>query len=174
MLKYLKAGYNRLIKGYERTLFERIGRDVHVGNHCVFTNSTISIGDHVHIGNFCVFQSAHGRIEIGNHIMFGPGVHIHGGNHIFDKIGVYMDENHDKVPGQDGTVRIEDDVWIGANAIILKGVSVGKGSVVGAGSIVTRDVPPYAVVIGNPARVVRMRFQPDEIIEHEQRLREGR
>jgi Acetyltransferase (isoleucine patch superfamily) len=55
-------------------------------------------------------------------------------------------------------VRIGNDVWIGASAIVLKGVSIGDGAVIGAGSVVTKDVPPYAIVGGNPARIIRMRF----------------
>lgn len=166
-LKFLKSGYNRLIKNYERTLFKEIGQAVHIGNHCVFTFGTISLGDHVHVGNFCVFQSAHGEIRIGNHVLFGPGVHIHGGNHAYDKVGVFIDENDAKVLGQDGVVRIEDDVWVGANAMILQGVTLGRGCIVGAGSIVTRDVPAYAIVAGNPAHILKYRFQPDEIARHE-------
>jgi len=60
-------------------------------------------------------------------------------------------------------VNIGNDVWIGRSAIILSGVNVGNGAVVGAGSVVTKDVPPYAIVAGNPARLIRYRFEPDVI-----------
>lgn len=62
------------------------------------------------------------------------------------------------------TVRIENDIWIGAGVQILLSVTIGDGAIIGAGSIVTKDVPPYCVVSGNPARIIRKRF-PDEIIE---------
>jgi virginiamycin A acetyltransferase len=62
-----------------------------------------------------------------------------------------------------GPVRIGNDVWIGASAQVMSGVSIGNGAIVGAGAIVTRDVPPYAVVGGNPARIIRYRFEPDVI-----------
>ncbi len=62
-----------------------------------------------------------------------------------------------------GPVEIGHDVWIGANAIILSGVSIGSGAVIGAGAIVTKDIPPYAIAVGNPARVIRYRFSPDII-----------
>ncbi|MBP7508929.1 MAG: hypothetical protein KA807_14020 [Prolixibacteraceae bacterium] len=101
--------------------------------------------------------------------MFGPCVHIHGGNHIVNEIGIYMDEVQ-KEPGSDGIVIIEDDVWIGANAIILCGVHIGKGSVIGAGSIVTKDVPPYSISVGNPAKTIKMRFTEEEIDIHERTL----
>lgn len=103
--------------------------------------------------------------------MFGPGVHIHGGNHITNTVGVFMD-SVGKVIGQDLSVIIDDDVWVGANAIILTGVHVGRGAVIGAGTIVTKDIPPYAVVVGNPARIIRFRFSPQEAMEHEKCLYE--
>ena len=58
---------------------------------------------------------------------------------------------------------IENDVWIGANAVILKGIKVSNGAIIGAGSVVTKDVPPYAIAVGNPAKVLKYRFSQDEI-----------
>ena len=65
-------------------------------------------------------------------------------------------------PHTNAPIRISDDVWIGANATILKGVTIGTGAVVGAGAVVTRDVPDYAIVMGNPARVVKYRVADEE------------
>jgi acetyltransferase-like isoleucine patch superfamily enzyme len=81
-----------------------------------------------------------------------------------------MFDAKDKSPEDDQPIVIEDDVWIGYRAIVLKGVTVGRGSVVGAGSVVTRDVPRYAIVAGVPARKVGVRFSEDEIREHERVL----
>lgn len=61
------------------------------------------------------------------------------------------------------TTTIGNDVWVGANSVILKGRSIGDGAIVGAGSIVTRDIPPYAIAVGNPAKIVKYRFEPAEI-----------
>ena len=61
-------------------------------------------------------------------------------------------------------------MWIGFGAVVLTGVTIGRGAVVAAGSVVTRDVPPYAIVAGNPARTLSMRFTPEEIVEHERLL----
>lgn len=58
---------------------------------------------------------------------------------------------------------IGSDVWVGANAVVLKGVSIGDGAIIGAGSVVTKDVPPYAIVVGNPARVIKYRFSDEDI-----------
>lgn len=152
--------------------FLDFGEHSYVGHECMFTYPTVSIGHHTYIGSKCVFQSSHGLIKIGNHVMFGPGVHIHGGDHIYNQIGVYMNEVK-KESGQDKEVIIKDDVWVGANAIILggkTGITIGEGCVIGAGSIVTKSTPPYAIVVGNPARVVKMRFTEEELIEHKRIL----
>jgi acetyltransferase-like isoleucine patch superfamily enzyme len=73
-------------------------------------------------------------------------------------------------PASKGDVRIGNDVWIGMRAFIMSGVTIGDGAVIAARALVSRDVPPYAIVAGNPARVVRMRF-PDDVIQQLLRLR---
>ncbi len=143
-------------RAYQLSKFRSVGKNVKLCEGGAFTYRTISIGDDVFIGRNCCFQSEHGIITIGNHVMFGPGVNIHGGNHSIDRTDIPM-KSVQKQPGQDGEVRICDDVWIAANAIILAGVTVGKGSVVAAGAVVTHDVPPMAIVAGVPAKVIRYR-----------------
>ena len=71
------------------------------------------------------------------------------------------------MPNQDAPVVIEDDVWCGANVTILKGVTIGRGSVVAAGAIVTKSFPPYSIIGGVPAKLIKMRFSPEEIERHE-------
>ena len=122
-----------LVRAYQLSLLEKHGEDVYIGPNCTMTWNTISLGSNVYVGTGCVIQSAHGRIVIGNHVMIGPGANIHGGNHIYDRLGEYMDDVRDKPVGIDGVIQIENDVWIGANAIILAGVTVGEGSIVAAG-----------------------------------------
>ena len=166
----VKALFEYLIREYDKTRFASIGKDTYIGHNCIFSFPTISVGNHTYIASNCVFQSTHGKIEIGNHVMFGPGVHIHGGNHIIDTVGVYMDEVKKKV-GDDEPVNIGDDVWIGANAMIVGGgINIGRGAVIGAGSVVTKDVLPYSVMVGVPAKCIKMRFSESEIKEHENRL----
>jgi len=143
------------VRAYQLSKFRSVGRNVKLCAGGAFTYKTISIGDDVFIGRNCCFQSEHGVINIGSHVMFGPGVNIHGGNHDMS-VGGYM-KARSKSAGEDGEIRICDDVWIAANAIILAGVTVGEGAVVGAGAVVTKDVPPMAVVAGVPARILRYR-----------------
>ena len=91
------------------------------------------------------------------------------GNHRYDIIGKRMIEvtNKEKRKQDDLDITIEDDVWIGSRAIILKGVTIGRGSIVGAGAVVTKSTPPYSIVAGNPAKMVKVRFTESEIQEHE-------
>lgn len=76
----------------------------------------------------------------------------------------------DKPDGYDGDVIIEEDVWIGMNVVITSGVTIGRGSNIGAGSVIRNNIPPYSVVIGNPAKVVGFTFNPAQIVEHERIL----
>lgn len=140
----------------------------------VYTYQNISVGDHVNLGYRPILIASRSRIVIGSHVMFGPQVTIRGGNHRIDLIGRYMRSVRDdeKRPEDDPGVIIEDDVWIGTRAIILAGVKIGRGSVVAAGAVVTKSVPPYSIVGGNPARILRNRWSEHEIKEHETRLLE--
>lgn len=91
--------------------------------------------------------------------MFGPNVMMTTGSHKVDVMDRYMDEltNADKLPENDKDIVFEGDNWIGANAIILKGVTVHKESVIAAGALVTKDVPEYAIVGGVPTKVLKYR-----------------
>jgi maltose O-acetyltransferase len=86
--------------------------------------------------------------------MFGPEVLIIAQNHRYSSIETPMRLQGNLPPYP---VTIEDDVWIGARVIVLPGVAIHKGAIIGAGAVVTKDVPPYAICVGNPARVVKYR-----------------
>lgn len=154
---FMERFKNKCKRNYTLKRLRRHGDNVYIGAGCILNPPrNIEIGSHVYLGANCVIQSVHGDILIGDHVMFGPGVHIHGGNHKFDNLDGYMDEAK-KQYGDDPPVVISNDVWIGANAIVLPGVTVGEGAVIGAGSVVTHDVEPYAIVAGNPAKILRFR-----------------
>lgn len=152
--------------------FCSVGDNVSIGRYCYFTNATISIGKNVSIGQYCRFQSTLSRIKIGNHVMVGPNVSIHGGNHRFDVVGKYMKEIllTEKLPENDRDIIIEDDVWIGSGAIILAGVTIGEGSVIGAGSVVTKNVPPYTVLVGSKMQKSWPRWDLKTIQSHKELL----
>lgn len=127
----------------------------------------LSVGDYTTIPKGSVFYCTEAPLTIGCRVTFGPKPTIITGDHRIDIIGNYIQENSEKLPNNDLPVTIEDDVWIGANVTILKGVTIGKGSVVAAGSVVTRSCPPYSIIGGVPAKIIKSRFTPEQIIEHE-------
>ncbi len=167
--------YAKTVIVYHKESFAKCGKKVHVGRRCEFIHENIYVGNDVFIGDRASFRASIAKIYIGNHVMIGPGVTIRGGDHRMDVIGRYMKSitDDEKLPENDGDVIIEDDVWIGANAIILKGVTIGKGSVIGAGSVVTRDIPPYTIHVGNHPILEKKRFTEEQIIEHEKLLKEA-
>lgn len=151
--KYIEIGENSLISG--NFIFE-------------IKEGKVSIGDRTFIGGgsfICIDE-----IQIGNDVMFSWGCTITDNNshsHIWserrndvlewkkgideNKIGVYKDWSKVK----SGKITIKDKAWIGFNCIILKGVTIGEGAIVGAGSVVTKDVPDWTIVAGNPAKIIR-------------------
>jgi acetyltransferase-like isoleucine patch superfamily enzyme len=112
----------------------------------------IVVGDRTGVGDHCYFWGQ-GGIDIGSDVLFGPGVRIFSENHRFDRVDVVIREQGE----ERARVLIEDDCWIGGGATVLAGVTIGRGSVVAAGSVVTRNVPPGSVVAGVPARVQQTR-----------------
>ena len=115
----------------------------------------IHFKDHIFISNnTTITTNEHSPVTIGNYVMIAHNVMIIGVNHAMDDREVPMMLQGE---GKTGPINIEDDVWIGAGAIILSGVTIGKGSVIGAGSVVTKDIPAYSIAVGNPARVVKQR-----------------
>lgn len=101
-------------------------------------------------------------------MVVGPGLTIIAGNHNFLEVGTFICDQQAKRDEDDQDVIIESDVWIGCNVTILKGVTIGRGSVVAAGSVVTKSYPPYSIIGGVPAKVIKQRFTPDEISKHEE------
>lgn len=131
-------------------------------------SGSIFYGSRMGRHSFCGYDCEISCAEIGSFCSISNGVLIGGGRHPVEWIStspVFYDNRdsvktklsrHSRPPNR--TVVIGHDVWIGANAIIMQGVSVGTGAVIGAGSVVTKNVPPYTIVAGVPARVVRRRF----------------
>ena len=116
--------------------------------------SRIVIGTDSAINEYNNLRAAGGDIRIGNHCQIAQYCSLIAANHETETEG-WM--HHAPLDTHRSGIDIEDDVWIGANAVILPGVKVGRGAVVGAGAVVTKSVPPYAIVVGNPARVVKSR-----------------
>lgn len=141
-----------------------VGRHFRFGQDSVFNDAKlISIGDNVFMGIRTVINTTV-DVSIGNNVMFGPEVMIMGGDHNISKVGLPM--RTVKTGGVNLPIVIEDDVWVGSRALILKGVTVREGAVIGAGSIVTRDILPYSINVGYPSRTIRCRFTRKDLMEH--------
>ena len=141
-----------------RQMFGSMGEQVYVDIdfHCEYGRN-IHIGNRVIINMNCTFVD-NNKIRIGNDVLIASDVKMYTATHNTDPRLRTMPDWH---PGMSICntyalpITIEDNVWIGGGAIILPGVTIGRGSVVGAGSVVTRDVPPNCVAVGNPCRVIR-------------------
>lgn len=110
-------------------------------------STDITLGPHAGLAEGCWVQ---GPVRIGAHSMIGPETRIYTINHAHSRTDVPIQEQGFEAPRP---VVIEDDVWMGARCMVMPGVTIGQGSIVAAGSIVTKDVPPYSVVAGVPATV---------------------
>lgn len=164
--KYLNVGKDFIVEDYAEVncmAYKKImiGDRVTIGKFALVrpTNSYggaigegLKIGDNSSIGPYA-YIGCSGMIEIGNNVMMSPRVSIYAENHVFDRTDITIKDQGVKRE----FVKIEDDCWIAANSVILAGVTIGKGSIIAAGSVVTRDVPPYSIVAGVPAVVIKSR-----------------
>jgi acetyltransferase-like isoleucine patch superfamily enzyme len=160
-----KSIENIIILYIKKTFLKRKGIIIH--NNCTFHgveflgkaiiepycrlngDPTITIGNNFYMNSGCHLL---GNITIGNDVQIGPKVVIWGRDHGLSRDQLIREQPHNSQP-----ITIGNDVWIGANVTILKGVNIEDGAVVGAGSVVTRDVPKYGIAVGNPAKVIRYR-----------------
>ncbi len=117
-------------------------------------SSNLIIGSHCSFNHNVTLGASGGEIVIGNHVLIGPNVVLRAADHVFASTEVPIRcQGHSP-----GRIAIGDDVWLAANVVVTSGVTIGNGCVVGAGSIVTRDLPPMTVCVGNPARPIRSRL----------------
>jgi len=115
--------------------------------YCVYGRNT-RLGDHAFLNGMCVVLDC-AEVHIGDHVMLGPAVQIYTAAH--DLVAERRNRGWEVAR----SIVIEDNAWLGGGAVLLPGVTVGRNAVVGAGAVVTRDVPANSIVVGNPARVIR-------------------
>ncbi len=171
---YLYSKFFKVILRGKSVINSQVDKTAKVYSGCSVVNS--SLGRYSYMGYDCEVVNC----AIGNFCSIASGVRIGGAEHPFDWVStspVFQNVKHSgpkkrfahlKVPFSKQTV-IGHDVWIGYNAIVKAGVTISNGAVIGAGAVVTKDVPPYAVVAGNPAKVVKFRFD-DETIKKIEKL----
>ena len=151
------------------------GSNFHAGRGVnIWAKNLIIIGDNFYIGRYSQIEC---DAEIGNNVILGNYVALVGKfDHHFQQIVIptrlasqICDKDYN-LTGINWKVIVEDDVWIGFGSIILSGVKIGRGSIIAAGSLVTKDMVPYEIVGGDPARRITERFTPEEIYTHELKL----
>jgi maltose O-acetyltransferase len=144
-------GSKRIRSFLLKHLFRKFGLNVNIEPKVIFYNlSESEIGDDSGIG----MNSHIGTVKIGAGVMIAQNLIALTQNHEFADTNIPMFKQG---KAKDRPIVIEDDVWIGARVILMPGVRIEKGSIIGAGSVVTKDVPPYTIVGGNPAREIRKR-----------------
>ncbi len=135
-----------------KQLFTRCGKGARVEPRAFFNSGRcVELGDYSSIGENCKVR---GSVKIGDHVMMGEDVLIISWNHEFARTDIPMNQQGFR---PEKTIVIGDDVWIGSRVILLSGVKIGKGSIIGAGAVVAKDVPEWSVVVGNPGRVIKSR-----------------
>jgi acetyltransferase-like isoleucine patch superfamily enzyme len=138
-------------------------------------SNNVYIGDNVSIGPNCVIYTTIAKTIINDNTIIGPGVTIVSGDHKYDVVGKTINQitDADKDGTEDKDIIFEGDNWIGANTTILKGVTIGRGAIVGACATVTKNVKPYSICAGTPAQIIKMRFTEEEIKKHEALLKKN-
>lgn len=176
----IKAYLGGIRRWHNRYVYPMTARYGHLGKNASVTPPAILVGtenmyldENVSIGPDSIMFAPKTKIHIKRNSYSGPRLFISTGNH-YSKVGKFSRLTTDEDKKRDGVVlnwdvTIDEDVWIGANVTILC-KHVGRGAVIAAGAVVKDDVPPYAVVGGVKAKVLKFRFSIDEIMEHERSL----
>lgn len=147
VLNYLKGLYLKLF--FSAKIGKRV---VFYPNIWIFTGRNLILGDDVDLATG-VLVTTDGGVSIGDRVLVGYGTKILSSNHVVPKLpNRIFDSGHTKAP-----VSIEKDVWIGANCIILPGVIIGEGTIIAAGSVVTKSIPSFVYAAGIPARIIKER-----------------
>lgn len=126
------------------------GKNVSIGR-CCFIHKNTFIGENSGIGYKCHINNG---VQIGDNVLMGLEVLTYTQNHIFKDINIPIRKQG---MSEISKIVIEDDVWIGARVCILPGVRIGRGSVIGAYSVIAKDIPPFSVVVGNPGKIIKKR-----------------
>jgi acetyltransferase-like isoleucine patch superfamily enzyme len=145
---------------------ERVHGSSYLGPGCMLSGDLIA-HEFTYVGPGCLINA---KVEIGRYSMLGPQVAVVGADHVYHAAGVPM--IFAGRPDLKPTI-VEDDVWIGARAIVMAGVRIGRGAIIAAGAVVTKDVPPFEIHGGVPARKLRDRFLNDADRSTHERMLNG-
>lgn len=183
LIVHAKRKYDNLVKDYKFSCMAYAWRRKNRHNKTFaaryFPIDIVTVGKHSYgmLDVRTFYKGAGEELFIGNYVSIAENViFILGGQHQtktlapFPLRAYFTRNDNDKDSMSKGPIVVQDEVWIGTRAIILSGVTIGKGAIIGAGTIVSKDIPPYSMVAGNPARILKYRFSA-EIINKIQNLR---
>jgi acetyltransferase-like isoleucine patch superfamily enzyme len=160
----MKSLLRYLYTAYMRRRLSELGRNSFLSPTGIYRfKKQMRVKDNVYVGPRAIISAKEGII-IGNGVIIGPEFMVMGGDHNFRRVGSRIFEVTEG--GDNQRIVIEDDVWIGGRVVVLKGLTIGEGAIVGAGTVVTHDITPYAIFAGNPARRIGTRFSMDELRRH--------
>lgn len=157
--------------GYPKRKFGYFGEDVAINspNFISHPQNVYLMGDN-QIGNANILTK-NAKFIMKPHSSCGSGLKVATGNHVRIEGRFFRSITEAEKPaGYDKDVVVETDAWVGMNVTLLAGVTVGRGATVGTGAVVTKDIPPYCVAVGSPAKPVKFYWTIDQIIEHEKQL----
>ena len=134
----------------------------------LFNIDQVTVGKGTYGGLYVLTHGVEAKLKIGNYCSIGPQVaFVLQSDHSMNHISTYPFKVMSGLSAYEaitkGDIIVDDDVWIGLRTIVLSGVHIGKGSVIGAGSVITKDIPPYSIVVGSPGKVIGSRFSEDVI-----------
>lgn len=163
------SAYIMFIKNTKRKHYAKSGKHTELFGPLILDPQYLELDNYTRISPFNRVISAGGRVIIKKFSAIGSGCTFAPGSHI-PTVGMPQFLSRFHLNDAATEIIIDEDVWIGANCTFLSKAHVCRGAVVGAGSIVTKEVPPYAVVAGSPARVIAVRFSLEQILKHEESL----
>lgn len=170
-LKIALGAIKRLFYDSRPQKFGGIGKNVYLEYPLMFHNpANVFLEDNTSIKAFATVLNTKGRFIMRRNSGAAQGLTVVTGNHHPVKNKWFYDSVKCGLADVEKDVIIETDVRIGANVTILSGVTIGRGCIIGAGAVIRKDTPPYSVVIGNPAKIIKFVFTPEEIVEHEKNL----
>lgn len=178
MMKDFKTAFRRIwrklfsVSRYPRSSFGAIGKGTVIGDQCVIVPRYMFLDDYVAIQNHVHFISAGGKLVVKKFSVISAQCVIVPGTHMpVPGIPFYF-QTTTHAGDEQSTITIEEDCWIASGCTLLMKSHIGRGAIVAAGSVVTKTVPPYAVVAGSPAKVIAVKFSKEDILRHEEALYE--
>lgn len=167
-LRAIYVIYHRYL-GYNKSAFGYCDKSVIITPPVEMKKlSNIYLYENTNIAGNSIISAIHAKFIVKANCAIAAGLKVYTGNHAMT-VGKFCTELTDNIKPDtyDKDVVVENDVWIGANVTLLMGVVIGRGSIVAAGAVVNRDVPPYAIVGGIPAKVIKFKWSVEEVIQHE-------